>query len=209
MGNGNMASFWNDNWSGAGIVKDLYPRLYALENHKEVSVRDKLSDSSLTMSFRRHIRGGAEQVQFDALMSLVSLVNLVPSVDRWVWTLQSTSEFSVASIRKIIDGSRLKSDQSKTRWNKYVPIKTNVLAWKIKMDALPTRLNISRRGIDIQSISCPICNEGIESSHHLFFRYKYGKAACSQNLLLVVYRLRGCQFLWGVVYLDVVSPACV
>nr|GEY42970.1 RNA-directed DNA polymerase, eukaryota [Tanacetum cinerariifolium] len=34
-----------------------------------------------------------------------------------------------------------------TRWIKFVPIKVNVLAWKVMIDALPTRLNISRRGI--------------------------------------------------------------
>nr|GEV26569.1 RNA-directed DNA polymerase, eukaryota, reverse transcriptase zinc-binding domain protein [Tanacetum cinerariifolium] len=78
LGNSNMVSFWNDNWSGAGSAKVLYPRLYALENHKEVNVRDKISNSSLEMSFRRHIRGGAEQVQFDSLSSLISSVILVP-----------------------------------------------------------------------------------------------------------------------------------
>ncbi|GKC22433.1 RNA-directed DNA polymerase, eukaryota [Tanacetum coccineum] len=40
----------------------------------------------------------------------------------------------------------------------------------IRSDALPTRINISRRGIDIQSISCPICDHGAETSDHLFFK---------------------------------------
>nr|GEX29156.1 RNA-directed DNA polymerase, eukaryota [Tanacetum cinerariifolium] len=53
---------------------------------------------------------------------------------------------------------------------KYVPIKVNILAWKIRCDVLPTRMNLSRRGIDIQAISCPICDYGVESSDHLFFR---------------------------------------
>ncbi|GJV08005.1 RNA-directed DNA polymerase, eukaryota [Tanacetum coccineum] len=57
-----------------------------------------------------------------------------------------------------------------TRWVKYVPIKVNILAWKIKCDVLPTIMNLSRKGIDIQVISCPICDYGVESSEHLFFR---------------------------------------
>ncbi|GJW58690.1 RNA-directed DNA polymerase, eukaryota, reverse transcriptase zinc-binding domain protein [Tanacetum coccineum] len=48
---------------------------------------------------------------------------------------------------------------SSTRWIKAVPIKVNVLAWKIKLDNLPTRLNISRRGMDIDSILCPTCGK--------------------------------------------------
>ncbi|GJZ87182.1 zinc finger, CCHC-type containing protein, partial [Tanacetum coccineum] len=34
---------------------------------------------------------------------------------------------------------------SKTRWIKYVPIKVNVHAWKVKTYSLPTRFNVSRR----------------------------------------------------------------
>nr|GEU31128.1 nucleotide-binding alpha-beta plait domain-containing protein [Tanacetum cinerariifolium] len=45
---------------------------------------------------------------------------------------------------------------TRTLWIKCVPIKVNVLAWKIKIEALPTRFNISHRGIDIDSILCPI-----------------------------------------------------
>ncbi|GJX31581.1 RNA-directed DNA polymerase, eukaryota, reverse transcriptase zinc-binding domain protein [Tanacetum coccineum] len=170
LGDGATASFWKDNWSGKGTTKVLCPRLYSLENQKEVTVRAKINDTGLDRSFRRAVRGGAEQSQLDILTSLVSSINLVPMCDRWVWSLDSSGDFSVASIRKAIDVKRLATGTSKTRWIKYVPIKTNVLAWKIKMDALPTRFNISRRGMDIHSLACPICDNGIESSDHLFFK---------------------------------------
>nr|GEU29659.1 RNA-directed DNA polymerase, eukaryota [Tanacetum cinerariifolium] len=55
------------------------------------------------------------------------------------------------------------------RWIKYVPIKVNVNAWKVKLDALPTRFNVSRRGIHIDSIMCAVCDQGVETSMHLFF----------------------------------------
>nr|GEW20785.1 RNA-directed DNA polymerase, eukaryota [Tanacetum cinerariifolium] len=38
------------------------------------------------------------------------------------------------------------------------------------MDALPVRFNLSRRGIDIGSIVCPICESGVETAYHLFFK---------------------------------------
>ncbi|GJR69769.1 RNA-directed DNA polymerase, eukaryota, reverse transcriptase zinc-binding domain protein [Tanacetum coccineum] len=125
-------------------------------------------------------KGGVEQSQFDALSSLVSSINLVPMCDRWVWTLESSGIFSVASIRKIIDGNRLATSTSKTRWIKYVPIKANVLAWKVKMDALPTRFNISRRGIVIPSLTCPTCDNGIETSDHLFFKCDMSRQLASK-----------------------------
>nr|GEZ53818.1 RNA-directed DNA polymerase, eukaryota [Tanacetum cinerariifolium] len=45
--------------------------------------------------------------------------------------------------RKVIDDKFLPDVSSKTRWVKYVPIKVNILAWKVKMDALPVRFNLS------------------------------------------------------------------
>nr|GEX88236.1 RNA-directed DNA polymerase, eukaryota [Tanacetum cinerariifolium] len=112
--------------------------------------------------------GGAEQNQFDILVELVRLVNLVPMSDRWTWKLESTGDFSVASARRQIDELRLPDIGAETRWVKCVPIKINILAWKIRNYALPTRFN--SRGIDIQDMSCPICDNAIESSEHLFFR---------------------------------------
>ncbi|GJZ64992.1 RNA-directed DNA polymerase, eukaryota [Tanacetum coccineum] len=85
------------------------------------------------------------------------------------WDLESSGDFSVASVRKIIDDKSLSDVDSKTRWIKYVPIKVNVHAWKVKTDSLPTRFNVSRRGIDIDSIMCAICDNGVETSRHLFF----------------------------------------
>ncbi|GJU00501.1 RNA-directed DNA polymerase, eukaryota [Tanacetum coccineum] len=130
----------------------------------------KIGDTSLVCSFRRIPRGGIEQNQFDSLVELVRSVTIVPSADRWNWNLESTGIFSVASARRRIDEICLPNIGEETRWVKCVPIKINVLAWKIKTDALPTRFNISRRGIDIQDMSCPICDNAIESTDHLFFR---------------------------------------
>ena len=33
-------------------------------------------------------------------------------------------------------------------------------------DRIPSRWNLSRKGIDVASITCPICDCGIETSHH-------------------------------------------
>ncbi|GJR44788.1 nucleotide-binding alpha-beta plait domain-containing protein, partial [Tanacetum coccineum] len=74
-------------------------------------------------------------------------------------SLEGSGEFSVASIRRFIDDQRLLTVDSKTLWIKSVPIKVNILAWKIKLEALPTRFNISRRGIEIDSILFPFVME--------------------------------------------------
>nr|GEX18753.1 integrase, catalytic region, zinc finger, CCHC-type, peptidase aspartic, catalytic [Tanacetum cinerariifolium] len=88
---------------------------------------------------------------------------------RRFWALEGSGDFTVASVRKMIDDFMLLEVSSKTRWIEAVPIKVNVHAWKVKLDGLPTRLNISRRGIDIEPILCPMCGKTIESTSHIFF----------------------------------------
>ncbi|GKA39865.1 RNA-directed DNA polymerase, eukaryota, reverse transcriptase zinc-binding domain protein [Tanacetum coccineum] len=37
------------------------------------------------------------------------------------------------------------------------------------LNKLPSRVNLDRRGIDVQSILCPICNDDVETVNHIFF----------------------------------------
>ncbi|GJS56306.1 RNA-directed DNA polymerase, eukaryota, partial [Tanacetum coccineum] len=157
-------------WIEVNTLKNYrYPRLFNLETCKSITVSMKLAQPGLGDSFRRTPRGGVEQAQFDELSALLQNVTVSTISDRWNWALESSGDFSVASVRKTIDDKLLPEVDSKTRWIKYVPIKVNVHAWKVKTDSLPTRFNISRRGIDIESITCAICDNGVETSSHVFF----------------------------------------
>ncbi|GJR40777.1 RNA-directed DNA polymerase, eukaryota [Tanacetum coccineum] len=169
MRNGANTLFWEDAWRGGIAFKSLYPKLYALELSKNIDVASKMTHCNLGYSFRRDPRGGVEQAQFDLMLEKVEGTLLADMRDRWVWSLEGSGEFSVASVRKLIDDNMLPEVASKTRWIKAMPIKVNVHAWKVKLDCLPTRINISRRGMDIESILCPMCGEAAESSRHIFF----------------------------------------
>ncbi|GJV14452.1 hypothetical protein Tco_1359775 [Tanacetum coccineum] len=65
---------------------------------------------------------------------------------RWKWSLENSGDFSVASVRKMLDDKMLPDVTTKTRWIKLVPIKVNVHAWKVKIDSLTDAFsNISRK----------------------------------------------------------------
>ncbi|GJW87255.1 RNA-directed DNA polymerase, eukaryota [Tanacetum coccineum] len=78
-------------------------------------------------------------------------------------------EFSVKSASTFIDNYLLPKLEVPTRWIKVVPIKINIFSWKVFFDKLPTRLNLSLRGVEIPSILCPLCSIALESSSHLLF----------------------------------------
>ncbi|GJX35148.1 reverse transcriptase domain, reverse transcriptase zinc-binding domain protein [Tanacetum coccineum] len=44
----------------------------------------------------------------------------------------------------------------------------HIHSWRLRKDRFPTRLNLDARGIDLDSLRCPVCNDGIESTPHLF-----------------------------------------
>ncbi|GKE37099.1 RNA-directed DNA polymerase, eukaryota, reverse transcriptase zinc-binding domain protein [Tanacetum coccineum] len=118
----------------------------------------KIGHDNLGFSLRRAPRGGVEQSQFNALRKYSENIVLADSRDRWSWSMEGSGGFSVASVRREIDEKLLPMVSSKNRWVNAVPIKVNIHAWKVKLDCLPTRLNISRRGMIIDSILCSICD---------------------------------------------------
>nr|GEZ92540.1 RNA-directed DNA polymerase, eukaryota, reverse transcriptase zinc-binding domain protein [Tanacetum cinerariifolium] len=165
LGNGDSSSFWEDKWYAGGVIKELFPRLYALELHKHATVRIKLMAPSLDNSFRRRVRSGVEESQFNSVLEIVQVINLVSCEDRYFWSLESEGDYSVASIRKLIDEKRFQDVGISTRWVKSAPT-----AWKIKTNALPTRFNLSQREMDIDTLMCPVRKCGVETTIHLFFQ---------------------------------------
>ncbi|GKD60969.1 RNA-directed DNA polymerase, eukaryota [Tanacetum coccineum] len=148
---------------------NLFLRVFALEIVKDATVAGKFSNSSLSSTFRRYPRGGAEQFQFDKMCNSLDVVILSHSRDKWTWSLDPNGEFSVKTARDFIDDFMLPKECTATRWLKCIPLKINIFSWRVYLDKLPTRANISLRGIDIPNIMCPICNSSMESTNHLFF----------------------------------------
>ncbi|GKC06801.1 RNA-directed DNA polymerase, eukaryota [Tanacetum coccineum] len=123
VGNGENTRLWEDVWMGDSPLKCQFLRLYALDTWIEAD-------------------------QYDELCSRIASIRLVQMNDRWVWSLTASGDFTVKLVRDLLDDSLLRSDSLPTRWLKEIPIKINVFTWKVQKDKLPSRLKLSRLGID-------------------------------------------------------------
>nr|GEW15744.1 abscisic acid 8'-hydroxylase 2-like [Tanacetum cinerariifolium] len=68
--------------------------------------------------FRREPRGGVEHAQFVSMLEKVEGTMVADTGDRWVWSLEGSGEFFVASVRRLIDDNMFSEVASKTRWIK-------------------------------------------------------------------------------------------
>nr|GEX27212.1 RNA-directed DNA polymerase, eukaryota [Tanacetum cinerariifolium] len=174
VGNGLSTRFWLDYWATNQPLCVRFPRIFALENNKVVSIASKRSD--LTASFRRQVRDGAESQQWTELLALYNSVSFSPLEDRWYCDLNGEGLFRVKDIRLAIDELFLPGLNEVTRWVNFVPIKVNVLVWRARLVRLPTKINLINRGISLDSVLCPICGILPENANHTFFRCDISRA---------------------------------
>ncbi|GJX77165.1 putative RNA-directed DNA polymerase, eukaryota, reverse transcriptase zinc-binding domain protein [Tanacetum coccineum] len=92
-----------------------------------------------------------------------------------VWSIAHDGVFSVGVTRRHIDAHLLPSLDHPTTWDKSLPRKVNIFMWRLLLDRLSHRLNLSSRGIEITEISCPSCNGNVESNLHIFFECDIAK----------------------------------
>nr|GEU69381.1 RNA-directed DNA polymerase, eukaryota [Tanacetum cinerariifolium] len=145
----------------------------ALELNRNISVSKKRKQRSSMISFCRAPRSGIEATQWEEIKNIIDSVCLTSMEDRRIWSVNGSGLFSVASTRIMINKLLLSSGGDSTKWCKLLPIKVNIMVWKLSLDRLPTRLNLLSRGINIPTLHCLICEDHLESRDHLVFSYAF------------------------------------
>ncbi|GJR70222.1 reverse transcriptase domain, reverse transcriptase zinc-binding domain protein [Tanacetum coccineum] len=88
--------------------------------------------------------------------------------DKGSWLLGEDGEFKVKELSRLIEVKNLhgESGGQATVWNKLVPLKVNIFVWRALKGRLPVRMELDRRGIDLDWVFCPSCNNSVESCAH-------------------------------------------
>ncbi|GJU20673.1 RNA-directed DNA polymerase, eukaryota, reverse transcriptase zinc-binding domain protein [Tanacetum coccineum] len=168
IGNGVSTRFWDDSWCENQPLKLAFPHIYMLYSDRDCSITTRLPILDSCSALRRPPRGGAESAQLNALRALIGDVVLSDDCDSWKRSLNASAGFSVASVRSLVDDNTLDVDMYATKWNRYIPIKVNVFLCRLMLNKIPSRVNLDRKGIDVCSVLCPICQDDVETVNHVF-----------------------------------------
>ncbi|GJS94540.1 RNA-directed DNA polymerase, eukaryota [Tanacetum coccineum] len=83
-------------------------------------------------TWNRSIRSGSRtEHQLREMLSMLLNVNFIDTDDKWKWEFELDGLFSVHGARKIIDSSLLTTSNIVTRWCRNVPIKANIMMWRL------------------------------------------------------------------------------
>ena len=117
-------------------------------------------------------------------------IPLRPEMEDWIaWHFDSKGLFSVKSAYRL--GISLKDERAgritstsaspsntnpiwKKIWSLKLPGKVKVFTWRLCYNSLPTRMNIKRKCIELDTL-CPMCNRADEDGGHLFLKCKQVK----------------------------------
>nr|GEW57699.1 hypothetical protein [Tanacetum cinerariifolium] len=98
---------------------------FARDNNRDCYVANRVPIHDWSVVLRRHLRGGDESSQLEALHAPIGNVVLTDQRDSWTWSLNVSLGFFVASVRSLVDARTLDVDSNATRWIRCIPIKIN------------------------------------------------------------------------------------
>ncbi|XP_071705065.1 uncharacterized protein [Rutidosis leptorrhynchoides] len=109
-------------------------------------------------------------------MNILSGFKLPPnSKDDWKWTLMPSGRFHTSDLTSLLNSRLLPScsSTSETLINKMVPHKLGIFVWRARLQRLPVLMELDKRGVDLDSVRCPICNNDVETIEHTLFRCSF------------------------------------
>ncbi|PWA75160.1 RNA-directed DNA polymerase, eukaryota, Reverse transcriptase zinc-binding domain protein [Artemisia annua] len=179
LGDGNCISFWKDVWFGERSLMHRWPILFAADNNKNSTVADRIKQSEGLVVLNNDWNLNATTVEAISEVQdvrwMLTQVKFSGNKDVWMWGPNGDQTFSVAAVKDSMRKAVNAQVTQRMKWVSWVPLKVNILLWRIEMDRVATRLALVKR-IQIPDTLCPMCNVDAESTSHLFVTcgFSYG-----------------------------------
>ncbi|XP_071713997.1 uncharacterized protein [Rutidosis leptorrhynchoides] len=111
-----------------------------------------------------------------SLSALILGVALNPEKkDSWGWTPGNNGIFTTKALTSMINSRILTSSDTncETLYNKLVLKKVEVFVWRARKSRLPVLVELDKRGVDLNSVRFPLCDDDIESVNHSLIHCKH------------------------------------
>ncbi|XP_071688580.1 uncharacterized protein [Rutidosis leptorrhynchoides] len=169
IGNGHNTKLWEDVWLLDKPLKEVFKRLVRLESNPQVLVANRIHSFGgsvvFSWSWSRSITGRTKD-ELDRLKAILSSVTLNPEKeDYFSWKLSNFGSFSTKRLTKHIMEKVYPSSTTcvASMKNNLVPKKVEIFVWRAKRERLPMLSELDKRGIDLHSVLCPLCDSNIET----------------------------------------------
>ncbi|XP_071688855.1 uncharacterized protein [Rutidosis leptorrhynchoides] len=195
IGNGDNTSFWNDLWIGNNCLSSLFPRLFRLDARTNVTVKNVVAVPGIN---------AAVPVINDAVIDHTAPTIQVQAADSEPSSAQTAAAHLIAAtgfftaVQEPVaaegpspeDVQRVAADRSycwawnrpptgnhseETIWNSLVPKKIELFAWRAFQKRIPVRMELDKRGIDLHSVRCPLCDDDLETVDHVLIFCKHAQ----------------------------------
>ena len=174
LGRGDKVRFWEDVRIGDSSLKSLFHRLFSLSVNQVQKVEDVGEWEGTYWRWRlewRRDRFEWETELEENLLDYILRANVNKNIsDIRVWGEEELDKYSVN-----IAYNHLAKRPGATHhyafeylWKAKAFPNVLMTAWRPFLNRIPTRVSLSRKGVQMNSIVCVLCQDKEESCHHLF-----------------------------------------
>ncbi|XP_071712623.1 uncharacterized protein [Rutidosis leptorrhynchoides] len=95
----------------------------------------------------------------------------------WQWKLDNLGEYNSRLVSFKINELIIErpGQPHGTMKNNYIPQKIGIFVWRALRGRILTKVEFDKRGIDLDNILCPICNDSVETVEHTLITCKMAK----------------------------------
>ena len=150
LGDGNCIQFWKDEWIEDVVLKDAFPRIFALAVNKSGKVKEFGVWSNNVwhweVSLRRRLFGWELQQWSNLLSTLKRFVVYDSFKDFFVWKGSPSGKYSVNLYFKfVLRPTNMNKEIWKFVWMGFAPPKVKVFCWQLMKDRIAIKEQLARR----------------------------------------------------------------
>ncbi|KAE8681257.1 Pectin acetylesterase 6 [Hibiscus syriacus] len=189
VGDGNHVNFWPDSWTDVPSLKLAFPNIFdvALKKSGKINAFGSMVNGHWTWKIElRTIIFYREPSIWDNFWNTINrAIDRGSTKDRLIWLRSPDGIYSPKSYCVNAATSGLEKDNIwNLVWAKIAPPKVEAFVWKVILKRVPVLWELSKRGVpNLDSSTCFLCKEEIESAAQLQFRGQRIRLAAMEELM--------------------------